>query len=136
MITRPSSLRRRRVMARDRCVPALAARPQGWIVLTSLRSSPRLPPRASYRRRHSNPRDHALGERAALLAFVVLHAGIGILFLISNFLRIGAGFISRRRLTDLRLTRLWIDYTVVTAAIALGLVLALPYLAAMLEGRS
>ncbi len=83
-----------------------------------------------------NPREHALGATAAaLLAFVVLHAGIGVLFLISNFLRIGAGFISPRRLTDLRLTRLWIDYTAVTAAIALGLVLALPHLAAMLEGR-
>ena len=51
---------------------------------------------------------------------------IGLLFLISNFLRLAAGFISPRRLTDLRLTRLWLDYTASTGAIALGLVLALP----------
>jgi cytochrome c oxidase subunit I+III len=83
-----------------------------------------------------DPREHALGATAAaLLAYVALHAGIGVLFLISNVLRIGAGFISARRLTDLRLTRLWIDYTLVTSVIALGLVLALPGLVAMLGAR-
>ena len=83
-----------------------------------------------------NPREHAHGATAAaLLAFVVLHAGIGVLFLVSNFLRIGAGFVSPRRLTDLHLTRLWIDYTTVTAVIALGLVLALPALTGMLGAR-
>ena len=82
------------------------------------------------------PREHALGATAAaLLGYVALHAGIGLLFLISNFLRLGAGFISPRRLTDLRLTRFWLDYTVVTGAIAMGLVLALPALVAMLGAR-
>ena len=84
-----------------------------------------------------NPHEHALGATAAaLLGFVAVHAGIGLLFLISNFLRLGTGFIAPRRLTDLRLTRLWLDYTAVTGAIALGLVLALPALVGMLAARA
>ena len=83
-----------------------------------------------------HPREHALGATAAaLLGFVGVHAGIGLLFLLSNFLRIAAGFVSPRRIVDLRLTRLWLDYTAVTGAIAIGLVLALPALVAMLQAR-
>jgi cytochrome c oxidase subunit I+III len=83
-----------------------------------------------------HPREHALGATtAALLGYVALHAGIGLLFLISNFLRIGAGFIASRRVMDLRLTRLWLDYTLVTGVIAMGLVLALPALMTMLGAR-
>ena len=82
------------------------------------------------------PTEHALGATAAaLLAYVALHAGIGLLFLVSNLLRLGAGLLSPRRSLDLRLTRLWLDYTVVTGTIALGLVLALPALVAVLGGR-
>ncbi|NIF53454.1 cytochrome c oxidase subunit I [Burkholderia sp. Ax-1724] len=83
-----------------------------------------------------NPREHALGATAAaLLTYVAIHAGVGLLFLASNVLRLGAGFISARRLTDLRLTRLWVDYTLATAIVALGLVLALPGLVAMLGAK-
>ena len=82
------------------------------------------------------PREHALGATAAaLLCYVALHAGIGLLFLVSNFLRLGAGFISPRRILDLRLTRLWLDYTLVTGIIAMSLVLALPALVTMLGAR-
>ena len=82
-----------------------------------------------------HPREHALGATAAALIFyVALHAGIGLLFLISNSLRLGAGFISTRRVLDMRLTRLWLDYTLVTGVIAMGLVLALPALVTMLGG--
>jgi cytochrome c oxidase subunit I+III len=83
-----------------------------------------------------HPREHALGATAAaLLGYVALHAGIGLLFLISNFLRLGAGFVAPRRLLDLRLTRLWLDHTLVTGVIAMGLVLALPALVTMLGVR-
>jgi cytochrome c oxidase subunit I+III len=83
-----------------------------------------------------HPSEHALGATAAaLLGYVVLHAGIGLLFLVSNFLRLGAGFIAPRRVLDLRLTRLWIDYTLVTGIIAMSLVLALPALVTMLGAR-
>ena len=83
-----------------------------------------------------HPREHALGATAAaLLGYVALHAGIGLLFLVSNFLRLGAGFIAPRRVLDLRLTRLWLDYTLVTGVIAMGLVLALPALVTMLGAR-
>jgi len=83
-----------------------------------------------------HPREHALGATAAaLLSYVALHAGIALLFLVSNLMRIAAGFVSPRRLVDLRLTRLWLDYTAVTGAIAVGLVLALPVLVGMLGAR-
>ena len=83
-----------------------------------------------------HPREHALGATAAvLLGYIAVHAGIGLLFLISNVLRIGAGFVSARRNIDLRLTRLWLEYTAVTGAIAVGLVLALPALVGVLELR-
>ena len=82
------------------------------------------------------PREHALGATAsALLGFVVAHAGIGLLFLLSNVLRIAGGWVSARRATDLRLTGLWLDYCAVTGAIGIGLVLALPALVAMLGTR-
>ena len=82
------------------------------------------------------PRTHALGATAAaLLGYVVLHAGVGLLFLLSNVLRLAAGFVSPRRLIDLRLTRLWLDYTALTGLVALGLLLALPALVVMLEAR-
>jgi cytochrome c oxidase subunit I+III len=82
------------------------------------------------------PTDHALGATAAaLLTYVALHAGIGLLFLVSNMLRFRRRLISSRRSLDLRLTKLWIDYTVMTGAIALGVVLALPSLVAVLTVR-
>jgi cytochrome c oxidase subunit I+III len=83
-----------------------------------------------------HPSEHALGATAAaLLGYVALHAGIGLLFLLSNLMRLAAGFVSPRRLIDLRLTRLWIDYTAITGALAIGLMLALPTLVAILGMR-
>jgi cytochrome c oxidase subunit I+III len=83
-----------------------------------------------------HPREHALGATAAaLLGYIAVHAGIGLLFLVSNLLRLRAGFLSPRRLLDLRLTRLWLDYTMVTGIIALVLVLVLPSLVTLLGAR-
>ncbi len=77
-----------------------------------------------------NPTEHALGATAAaLVSYVVIHAGIGIVFLVSNLLRIAGGRVSPKRLLDPRLTRLWLDFTLATGVIALLLVLALPSLA-------
>jgi cytochrome c oxidase subunit I+III len=82
------------------------------------------------------PREHALGATAAaLLTYIAVHAGIGVLFLVSNLLRLRGGFMSARRLLDLRLTRLWVDYTLATGVIALILVLALPALVSILAMR-
>jgi cytochrome c oxidase subunit I+III len=50
-------------------------------------------------------------------------------------MRVVTGFVSPRRLVDLRLTRLWLDYTAVTGALAIGLVLALPALVGILGMR-
>ena len=83
-----------------------------------------------------HPREHALGATsAALLGYVAMHAVIGLLFLLSNLMRIAAGYVSQRRVTDLRLTRLWTDYTAVTGVIAIGLVLALPAFVGLLGAR-
>ena len=83
-----------------------------------------------------HPREHALGATAsALIGYVAVHAAIGTIFLVSNFLRVRAGFVSPRRIVDMRLTRLWLDYTLGTGAIALGLVLVLPSLVAVLGMR-
>jgi len=84
-----------------------------------------------------HPTEHALGSTAAaLLTYVAIHAGIGIVFLLSNLLRIAGGYVSPRRLLDPRLSRLWLDYTLATGLIALALVLALPSLAGMLGARA
>ncbi|MCB0183854.1 MAG: hypothetical protein KDE31_06300, partial [Caldilineaceae bacterium] len=83
-----------------------------------------------------HPREHALAAtNAALLGYVALHSFIGLLFMLSNVLRFNAGRISALRLTDLRLSRLWLDYTATTAAVAMCLILILPTLAAMLKVR-
>ncbi|MBB3181753.1 cytochrome c oxidase subunit I [Variovorax sp. Sphag1AA] len=83
-----------------------------------------------------DPSKHALGSTACvLLGYVVVHAGVGLLFLISNAQRIGSGHVSQRRFNDLRLTRLWLDYTLVTGIIAIGLVLSLPALVTVLGVR-
>jgi cytochrome c oxidase subunit I+III len=83
-----------------------------------------------------HPREHALGATtAALLVYVALHAWIGLLFLLSNVVRFARGFVSPKRLVDLRLTRLWIDYTTVSGALGIGLVLALPTLLGTLGMR-
>ncbi|SHF74263.1 cytochrome c oxidase subunit I+III [Kaistia soli DSM 19436] len=82
------------------------------------------------------PSDHALGATAAaLLTFLALHAGIGLLFLLVATLRLASGRAGPTRTIDLRLARLWIDYTAITGALAVGLVLALPALVALLGMR-
>jgi cytochrome c oxidase subunit I+III len=83
-----------------------------------------------------HPPEHALGATAAaLLGYVTLHGIIGLLFILSNLFRVAAGFVSPRRLGDLRLTRLWLDYTAISGFVAVGLVLSLPTLIGVLGNR-
>ncbi|MFW5833202.1 MAG: cytochrome c oxidase subunit I [Pseudomonadota bacterium] len=76
-----------------------------------------------------DPRGHAYAAVTfVLLAYPTLHLAIAGLFLLSNMLRLRAGYLSPRRHLDLRLTRLWQDYTATTGLLALALALALPAL--------
>ena len=80
------------------------------------------------------PTEHALGATAAaLVGFVIFQSIAGLVFLISNALRIRGGYVSRVRTLDLRLTRLWLDYTALSGLLALGLFVALPALVGTLE---
>lgn len=119
---------------------ALAAgrKPQAWIVLAALLLAASIAALLELIGGiMPHPREHALGATAAaLLGYVIAHAAIGLLFLASNSWRNAAGYLSPRRTLDLRLTRLWLDYTAVTAAIAMALVLALPSLVGMLGART
>lgn len=83
-----------------------------------------------------DPRAHGYAATSfILMGYVILHAGIMCLFLISNALRLKAGYISARRRTDLRLSRLWADYTAVTGLIAIILTLILPIITPLSEVR-
>jgi cytochrome c oxidase subunit I+III len=113
------------------------ASPQGWMVLAALALIGCIVAVVSLiGALLPRPQEHALGATASvLLGYIAAHAGIGLLFLLSNLLRLRGGWVSIRRCTDLRLTRLWLDYSAVTGAIAIGLVLSLPSLVAMLGAR-
>ena len=112
-------------------------KPYGWIALTTLSLLAAITSLVTMiGHLVPYPREHALGAAsAALLSYTALHAAIGLLFLLSNIMRIVTGFVSQRRVTDLRLTRVWVDYTTVTGVIAIGLVLALPALVGFLGAR-
>ena len=55
----------------------------------------------------------------ALLAYAALHAALGLLFARFGLYRGYAGYLSPRRGLDLRIGRLWHDYTAMTGAMAL-----------------
>mgnify|MGYP001760730078 FL=1 len=73
-----------------------------------------------------DPAAHAVGALGvALLAYAALHAALGLLFVGFGLYRGHAGYLSPRRSLDLRIGRLWHDYTAITGAIALLAALAL-----------
>ena len=117
---------------------AAAGKPWGWIGMSMLGLLAAIASAvALIAGIQPHPSEHAIGATAAaLLGYVIFHAGVGLFFLASNVLRIRAGYVSPLRTLDLRLSRLWIDYTAVTAAIAVGLVLALPKLASVLGAQT
>ncbi|HEV7456824.1 MAG TPA: cytochrome c oxidase subunit I [Roseococcus sp.] len=76
-----------------------------------------------------DPRAHAYAATSfALLGYAWLHVGIALLFVISNAQRWAGGYISPRRLLDLRLTRLWQDYVAGAGLVALAVAMGLPAL--------
>ena len=127
-------------MAARRALRALVAggKPQGWIALAMLSLVLAIAAVVGLIGGViPHPREHALGATAAaLLSYIAVHAGIGLLVLTSNLLRIRAGMVSALRHTDLRLTRLWLAFTAVTGAIALALVLALPSLVSIMGAQA
>ncbi|MBB4003124.1 cytochrome c oxidase subunit I [Aurantimonas endophytica] len=75
------------------------------------------------------PRSHAyLAVTAALIGYVALHAGIGLVLALFTLYRNRAGYVSSRRSGDLRTACLWHDYTALTGLAAVALVYLLPVL--------
>jgi len=82
------------------------------------------------------PTAHAYAATSlSLLGYGCLHLFVAGLFTLSNAMRLRAGCISARRTLDLRLTRLWQDFTATTGLIALALTLAMPHLATIAAAR-
>lgn len=76
-----------------------------------------------------DPRAHAYAATSfALLGYAWLHIGIALLFVISNAQRWAGGYISPRRMLDLRLTRLWQDYVAAAGLVSLAVAMGLPAL--------
>jgi len=72
-----------------------------------------------------SPREHAYAACSwALLAYALLHAVVALLGMGFCRARIGAGYISPRRTLDLRVARLFSDYSAATLAIVLACLLA------------
>ena len=76
-----------------------------------------------------DPQTHAYSAaNFVLISYVILHLFVGVLFTVSNFIRLKTGYVSPKRNLDLRLTQLWTNYTVATGTIAISIVLILPYI--------
>ncbi|WP_417582183.1 cytochrome c oxidase subunit I [Pelagibacterium sp.] len=71
---------------------------------------------------------------AAVLGYGWLHAFGGFAFGLNAVLKSRNGFVSPRRSLNLKLARLWHDYTAITGLIGLALVVLMPSLIGMLEG--
>jgi cytochrome c oxidase subunit I+III len=77
------------------------------------------------------PSGHAASASAfAVAAYVALHAGIGSVLALYSLWRWKSGFISVRRRLDLRIGRLWHDYTAVAGLVGL----AFPFVLQSLTG--
>lgn len=74
-----------------------------------------------------DPTGHAYAATtAAILVYAGLHAALGILFAGYGWYRSLSGYVSVRRNLDLRIGRLWHDYTAVAGMVALIMVYGLP----------
>ncbi|MRX50674.1 cytochrome ubiquinol oxidase subunit I [Paracoccus sp. S-4012] len=73
-----------------------------------------------------DPRAHALGATmGALVAYAILHVGVGFLMTVATLIRRMLGRVGMRRRYELELARIWTDYTAATTAVALGVAAAL-----------
>ena len=63
----------------------------------------------------------------ALLAYVALHAGVGIVFALYGVWRSRTGYVSPARALDVRIAMPWHGYTAVTGIATVALLLALPW---------
>ena len=74
-----------------------------------------------------DPTGHAYAATtAAILVYAGLHAALGVLFAGYGWYRCLSGYVSVRRNLDLRIGRLWHDYTAVAGMVALIMVYGLP----------
>jgi cytochrome c oxidase subunit I+III len=76
---------------------------------------------------------HAYAATAlALLAYVALHCGVGIVLALYGIWRSRTGYVSPARALDVRIAMSWHGYTAVTGFATVALLLALPW--AMFSG--
>jgi cytochrome c oxidase subunit I+III len=103
-------------------------RPQRWLLVAvgaQLTVIGALAVVASYA---PDPTLHAYGAATfVLVIFVILHAGLGMLFALLAWWRCRRGYVSPARSFDLRLARLWQDYAAVTGLATLAFIYALPW---------
>jgi len=81
------------------------------------------------------PTSHAYAATAFVtLAYTALHCALGIVFALYGVWRISNGFVSARRSLDLRIGKLWHDYTALTGVVGIVLVLVMPLIVAIQGG--
>ncbi|MHB2267266.1 cytochrome c oxidase subunit I [Aliihoeflea sp. PC F10.4] len=73
------------------------------------------------------PTSHAYAATAFFtLCYIALHSALGIVFALFGVWRIHIGRVSARRSLDLRIGKLWHDYTALTGIVGIALVLVMP----------
>ncbi len=81
------------------------------------------------------PTSHAYAATAfATLAYAAIHSALGVVFALYGVWRIAQGFVSARRSLDLRIGKLWHDYTALTTIIGIALVLIMPLMVGIQGG--
>ncbi|WP_127144981.1 cytochrome c oxidase subunit I [Pelagibacterium montanilacus] len=82
-----------------------------------------------------DPTSHAhVSTSVVLLGYGALHAVIGLLFIANAVIKVLRGFIVPGAQLELRIGKLWHDYTALTGIIAIIAVLAMPAMIGMLAG--
>ena len=83
-----------------------------------------------------DPTGHAhLATGFVILVYAGIRSMIGMIFVLHALLRHRGGFLSARRSLDLRIGKIWHDYTAVTGLIALVATMLMAFLAGTVEAR-